>query len=147
MAKTVDSGANDTRAGALEQLYARIFLIRRFEETLLDLFARGEISGTTHTCIGQEADAVGSAARAIRSGEIELAIAGGAESMTRAPLVMGKAESAFQRSAKLHADDILIAIDTKTGIAEFTLNFFCQIIIAGCNGDCRRIAACRLGCE
>ena len=47
------------------------------------------------------ADAVGSAARAIRSGEIELAIAGGAESMTRAPLVMGKAESAFQRSAKL----------------------------------------------
>ena len=47
------------------------------------------------------ADAVGSAARAIRSGEIELAIAGGAESMTRAPLVMGKSETAFQRSAKL----------------------------------------------
>jgi 3-oxoadipyl-CoA thiolase len=47
------------------------------------------------------ADAVGSAARAIRAGEIELAIAGGAESMSRAPLVMGKAESAFQRSAKL----------------------------------------------
>ncbi|MDJ1159158.1 3-oxoadipyl-CoA thiolase [Chelatococcus sp. SYSU_G07232] len=47
-------------------------------------------------------DAVGTAARAIRSGEIELAIAGGVESMTRAPLVMGKAESAFQRSAELH---------------------------------------------
>jgi TPP-dependent pyruvate/acetoin dehydrogenase alpha subunit len=35
-----------------------MFLIRRFEETLLDLFGAGEISGTTHTCIGQEADAV-----------------------------------------------------------------------------------------
>jgi 3-oxoadipyl-CoA thiolase len=46
-------------------------------------------------------DAVGSAARAIRSGEISLAIAGGVESMSRAPLVMGKAESAFQRSAEL----------------------------------------------
>ena len=47
-------------------------------------------------------DAVGSAARAIRSGEIDLAIAGGVESMSRAPLVMGKAEAAFQRSAELH---------------------------------------------
>jgi 3-oxoadipyl-CoA thiolase len=47
------------------------------------------------------ADAVGTAARAIRAGDIELAIAGGVESMTRAPLVMGKAETAFQRSAKL----------------------------------------------
>ena len=46
-------------------------------------------------------DAVGSAARAIRAGEIELAIAGGVESMTRAPLVMGKAQEAFQRSAEV----------------------------------------------
>jgi 3-oxoadipyl-CoA thiolase len=46
-------------------------------------------------------DAVGAAARAIKSGEIELAIAGGVESMTRAPLVMGKAETAFQRSAEI----------------------------------------------
>ena len=46
-------------------------------------------------------DAVAAAARAIKAGEIELAIAGGAESMTRAPLVMGKAESAFQRSAEI----------------------------------------------
>ena len=44
---------------ALERLYAEMFLIRRFEETLLDLFSAGEIAGTTHTCIGQEADAVG----------------------------------------------------------------------------------------
>jgi 3-oxoadipyl-CoA thiolase len=46
-------------------------------------------------------DAVGSAARAIRSGEIEFAIAGGVESMTRAPFVMGKAQEAFSRSAEV----------------------------------------------
>ncbi len=44
-------------------------------------------------------NAVGLAAQAIKAGEIELAIAGGVESMTRAPLVMGKAQEAFQRSA------------------------------------------------
>src|SRR5882757_5411581 len=43
-------------------------------------------------------DAVGSAARAIRAGELDLVIAGGVESMTRAPLVMNKAETAFSRS-------------------------------------------------
>jgi len=47
-------------------------------------------------------DAVAAAARAIRSGEIELAIAGGVESMTRAPFVMAKAERAFQRTAEIH---------------------------------------------
>jgi 3-oxoadipyl-CoA thiolase len=47
-------------------------------------------------------NAVGDAARAIRAGEIEFAIAGGVESMTRAPLVMGKAEAPFQRSAEVH---------------------------------------------
>lgn len=46
-------------------------------------------------------DAVGAAARAVASGEIGLAIAGGAESMTRAPLVMAKAEQAFQRTARI----------------------------------------------
>jgi 3-oxoadipyl-CoA thiolase len=46
-------------------------------------------------------DAVGSAARAIAAGEIDLAIAGGVESMSRAPLVMGKAEQAFQRGATI----------------------------------------------
>jgi len=40
-------------------LYARMRLIRRFEETLLELFAAGKLHGTTHTCIGQEADAAG----------------------------------------------------------------------------------------
>ncbi|MBV9633272.1 MAG: acetyl-CoA C-acyltransferase, partial [Methylobacteriaceae bacterium] len=47
-------------------------------------------------------DAVGAAARAIKAGEIELAIAGGVESMSRAPFVMGKAEAAFQRSAEVY---------------------------------------------
>jgi 3-oxoadipyl-CoA thiolase len=46
-------------------------------------------------------EAVAAAARAIKTGEIELAIAGGSESMTRAPLVIGKAETAFQRSAEI----------------------------------------------
>src|SRR6202000_2143908 len=46
-------------------------------------------------------DAVGAAGRAIRAGEIDLAIAGGVESMTRAPFVMGKASEAFSRSADI----------------------------------------------
>jgi 3-oxoadipyl-CoA thiolase len=47
-------------------------------------------------------DAVAAAARAIRAGEVEIAIAGGVESMTRAPFVMGKAERAYQRSTELY---------------------------------------------
>ncbi len=47
-------------------------------------------------------DAVGTAARAIRAGELDLVIAGGVESMTRAPLVMGKAEAAWQRGADVY---------------------------------------------
>lgn len=43
----------------LAQLYERMFFIRRFEESLLDLFAQGKLVGTTHTYIGQEANAVG----------------------------------------------------------------------------------------
>lgn len=61
-----------------------------------------EVPGTTmNRLCASGLDAVGTAARAIRSGETELVIAGGVESMTRAPLVMGKAETAFQRSASL----------------------------------------------
>jgi 3-oxoadipyl-CoA thiolase len=47
-------------------------------------------------------DAVATAARAIKAGELSVVIAGGCESMTRAPLVMGKAETAFQRSAEVY---------------------------------------------
>src|SRR6266508_3615280 len=47
-------------------------------------------------------NAVGAAAQAIRAGEIDFAIAGGVESMTRAPFVMGKAQEAFSRSNEIH---------------------------------------------
>jgi 3-oxoadipyl-CoA thiolase len=47
-------------------------------------------------------NAVGDAARAIRCGEIDFAVAGGVESMTRAPFVMGKAGEAFSRSAEIY---------------------------------------------
>ena len=53
---------------------------------------------TLNRLCGSGMDAVGTAARAIRAGEAELMIAGGVESMSRAPFVMPKAESAFSRS-------------------------------------------------
>ncbi len=56
---------------------------------------------TVNRLCGSGLNAVGDAARAIRSGEIELAIAGGVESMTRAPFVTGKAAEPFQRAAEL----------------------------------------------
>ncbi len=61
-----------------------------------------EVPGTTlNRLCGSSMDAVGTAARAIKAGECDLVIAGGVESMTRAPFVMAKAESAFSRSAKI----------------------------------------------
>jgi 3-oxoadipyl-CoA thiolase len=57
---------------------------------------------TVNRLCGSGLNAVGDAARAIRAGEIELAIAGGVESMTRAPFVTGKAAEPFQRTAELH---------------------------------------------
>jgi 3-oxoadipyl-CoA thiolase len=56
---------------------------------------------TVNRLCGSGLNAVGDAARAIRAGEIELAIAGGVESMTRAPFVIGKAAEAFQRPADM----------------------------------------------
>jgi 3-oxoadipyl-CoA thiolase len=56
---------------------------------------------TINRLCGSGLDAVGLGARAIRSNEAELIIAGGVESMTRAPFVMGKADSAFSRTAKI----------------------------------------------
>jgi acetyl-CoA C-acetyltransferase len=58
-----------------------------------------EVPGATiNRLCGSSLDAVGSAARAIKSGEAQLVIAGGVESMSRAPFVMPKAESAFARA-------------------------------------------------
>jgi acetyl-CoA acyltransferase len=56
---------------------------------------------TTNRLCGSSLDTLGSAARAVRSGDASLLIAGGVESMSRAPFVMGKAESAFSRSASI----------------------------------------------
>jgi 3-oxoadipyl-CoA thiolase len=61
-----------------------------------------EVPGTTvNRLCGSSMDAIASAARAIKSGEASLVVAGGVESMSRAPFVMGKAETAFARTAKL----------------------------------------------
>ncbi len=60
-----------------------------------------EIPGSTvNRLCGSSMDAIGVAARAIKSGEADLIIAGGVESMTRAPFVTGKADSALSRSAE-----------------------------------------------
>ncbi|MGL4488994.1 MAG: 3-oxoadipyl-CoA thiolase [Rhizobiaceae bacterium] len=62
-----------------------------------------EVPGTTvNRLCGSGMDAVIMAARAIKSGEAELVIAGGVESMSRAPFVMPKAESAFSRTNEIH---------------------------------------------
>ena len=60
------------------------------------------VSGSTiNRLCGSGLDAIGSAARAIRSGDAAFMIAGGVESMTRAPYVMGKAQAPFDRAQKL----------------------------------------------
>lgn len=58
-------------------------------------------ASTINRLCGSSLDAVGAAARAIRCGEAHLVVAGGVEQMTRAPFVMGKADSAFSRAAKI----------------------------------------------
>ena len=61
-----------------------------------------EVPGdTVNRLCGSSIDAVAIASRAIKSGEADLIVAGGVESMSRAPFVIGKADSAFSRSAKL----------------------------------------------
>ena len=57
---------------------------------------------TINRLCGSGMDAVGTAARAVACGEAEFVIAGGVESMSRAPFVMAKAETAFQRSAEIY---------------------------------------------
>jgi 3-oxoadipyl-CoA thiolase len=57
--------------------------------------------GTINRLCGSGMDAIGTAARAIRAGDTSFMLAGGVESMTRAPFVMGKADTAFSRSAAI----------------------------------------------
>jgi len=63
-------------------------------------------ANTINRLCGSSLDTIGTAARAIKAGETHLMIAGGVESMTRAPFVMGKADTAFSRAAKI--DDTTI---------------------------------------
>ncbi len=58
--------------------------------------------GTVNRLCGSGMDALATCARAIRAGEAELMVAGGVESMSRAPFVMPKAETAFSRNAEIH---------------------------------------------
>ena len=61
-----------------------------------------EVPGATvNRLCGSSLDAVGVAARAIKCGEADLVLAGGVESMSRAPFVMGKADTAFSRAAEI----------------------------------------------
>ena len=61
-----------------------------------------EVPGSTvNRLCGSSLDAVGVAARAIKCGEADLVLAGGVESMSRAPFVMGKADTAFSRAAEI----------------------------------------------
>jgi acetyl-CoA acyltransferase len=68
---------------------------------LLAGYPVGTPGGTINRLCGSGLDAVGTAARMIRLGEADLVLAGGVESMTRAPFVMGKATEAFSRQAEL----------------------------------------------
>lgn len=69
--------------------------------SLLAGFSETVPAATINRLCGSGMDAIGSAARAIKAGEADLMIAGGVESMSRAPFVMGKAEAAFGRTQKL----------------------------------------------
>jgi Acetyl-CoA acetyltransferase len=61
-----------------------------------------DVSGTTiNRLCGSGLDAIGFAARAIKAGDADLLVAGGVESMSRAPFVMGKATAPFQRQAEM----------------------------------------------
>lgn len=70
--------------------------------SLLAGLPEGVPGSTINRLCGSGMDATGTAARAIRAGETSLMIAGGVESMSRAPFVMGKAASAFSRDANIY---------------------------------------------
>ena len=74
--------------------------------SLLAGFSETIPASTVNRLCGSGMDAIGIAARAIKSGEADIMIAGGVESMSRAPFVMGKAETAFSRNAKIYDTSI-----------------------------------------
>jgi acetyl-CoA C-acetyltransferase len=86
---------------------------------LLAGLPKGVPGSTINRLCGSGMDAVGSAARAIRAGDGELYLAGGVESMTRAPFVMGKATSAYSRSAEIFDTTIGWRFDNKLMKAQY----------------------------
>ncbi len=74
--------------------------------SLLAGFSETIPASTVNRLCGSGMDAIGIAARSIKSGETDIMIAGGVESMSRAPFVMGKAETAFSRNAKIYDTSI-----------------------------------------
>jgi len=99
---TVDFGAvDDVVYGCANQAGEDNRNVARMSLLLAGLSA--SVTGTTiNRLCGSGMDAVITAARAIKSGEAELMIAGGVESMSRAPFVLPKAESAFSRNAEIY---------------------------------------------
>ena len=99
--RTVDWGAvDDVILGCANQAGEDNRNVARMGALLAGLPDR--VSGSTlNRLCGSGLDAVGSAARAIRSGDADLMIAGGVESMTRAPYVLGKAQTPFDRAQKI----------------------------------------------
>jgi 3-oxoadipyl-CoA thiolase len=69
---------------------------------LLAGLGEGTPGDTVNRLCGSGMDAIGIAARAIKSGDTQFMLAGGVESMSRAPFVMGKADSAFSRKAEIY---------------------------------------------
>ncbi len=70
--------------------------------SLLSGLSEAVPGGTVNRLCGSGLDALGTAARALKTGEADLMIAGGVESMSRAPFVMGKAEAGFARNAQIY---------------------------------------------
>ena len=95
------SAVTDVLYGCVNQAGEDNRNVARMSSLLAGLPA--EVPGATiNRLCGSGLDAVGSAARAIKAGEASLMIAGGVESMSRAPFVMPKAETAFGRSAEIY---------------------------------------------
>jgi 3-oxoadipyl-CoA thiolase len=98
---------------------------------------------TVNRLCGSSLDAIAIAARAIRSGEAQLVLAGGVESMTRAPFVMGKPEAAFARTLRLEDSTlgwrfVNPAMDARYGVdsmAETAENLVAELAISRADQD------------
>jgi acetyl-CoA acyltransferase len=99
---TVDWGAlDDLLLGCANQAGEDNRNVARMAALLAELPL--EVPGGTHNRLcGSGLDAIGSAARAVRAGDADLVVAGGVESMSRAPFVMPKAQIAWSRTAEVH---------------------------------------------